>query len=84
MGNMDAIYWGSDGKLFELSSLMPRTGEKLSMFVLSHLFSSLFNHAAQTLTSNPYGFFPFDSWAKLNFLKTHTVKKGGNRVLQKI
>ena len=40
--------------LFTLPSLMTRTSQKLSVFMLSHFFSSLFNHTTQLITSSPY------------------------------
>ena len=53
---MDAFNPDSNCKLFDLSSLMSCTGEKLSMLVLSHLLPSLFDNATQSLTSSPYEF----------------------------
>jgi hypothetical protein len=37
--------------LFTFPSLMSRLGQKLAMFVLSHLFSAFFNNTAQLITS---------------------------------
>jgi len=42
----------TEGGLFPFSSLMPRPGQQLSVLVSSHLFSSLFNNAAQLITSS--------------------------------
>jgi hypothetical protein len=36
--------------LFALSALMPSAGKKFAVLVLSHLLSSFFDYAAQTIT----------------------------------
>jgi hypothetical protein len=36
--------------LFALPALMPRFGQQLAVLVLTHLFSSFFDHAAQPIT----------------------------------
>ena len=41
--------------LFALSALMPGTRQQLAMFMLSHLFSALFDNAAQWITSFRFG-----------------------------
>jgi len=51
-------FFRSTGQLLALSSLMPCTGQKLSVFMLSHFFSSFFNDAAQSITSHLYFFEP--------------------------
>ena len=43
---------GAGMVLFTLSSLMSCTGQKLFMFMFSHLFSSFFDYATQQTTSN--------------------------------
>jgi hypothetical protein len=40
------------GTLFTFPSLMPRTGQELSMLVLPHLFAPFFDNATQQITSN--------------------------------
>ena len=45
-----------DKELLALSSLMPCTCQQFSVFMLSHLFSSLFYYATQQITSI-HGFF---------------------------
>jgi hypothetical protein len=37
--------------LFALSSLMPCAGQQLTVFVLSHFFSTLFDNTSQKITS---------------------------------
>jgi hypothetical protein len=37
--------------LFAFPSLMPRSGQQLAVFMLTHLFSSLFDNATQPITS---------------------------------
>jgi hypothetical protein len=41
--------------LFALSTLVSGTRQQLAMFMLSHLFSALFNNAAQWITSFRFG-----------------------------
>jgi hypothetical protein len=41
-----------EGRLFPFASLMPRPGQQLSVLVSAHLFPSLFNNAAQLITSS--------------------------------
>jgi hypothetical protein len=43
-----------EGGLFPFASLMPRPGQQLSVLVSAHLFPSLFNNAAQLITSSPF------------------------------
>jgi len=40
--------------LLALSSLMPCTGQKLSVLMLSHFFSSFFNDTSQRITPDHY------------------------------
>jgi hypothetical protein len=39
---------------FALSSLMPRAGQKLLVFVLPHLLSTLLDNASQSITPFPH------------------------------
>ncbi len=52
--------------LFTFPSLMTCLGQKLSMFVLSHFFSALFNNTTQFITSFSLQFFDMVFLSRLN------------------
>lgn len=56
-------------RLFALSSLMSSPGKKLSVLVLSHFLSSLFDDAAQSLTSSLNQFIKSYTYLLLKFFQ---------------
>jgi hypothetical protein len=61
-GGFETTSTQSQHTLLALSALMTRSSQQLTMFVLSHFFSALFNNAAQWITSS-----------RLNFDRLHST-----------